>query len=75
MFLRENRIHHNNRLKNKRKYYYHRINNEKQLGKLLHTTQLCSCNMCGNPRKYFNRLTLEEIKNKISFKEYLLEIN
>jgi hypothetical protein len=31
--------------------------------------------MCGNPRKYFNRLTLEEIKNKISFKEYLLEIN
>jgi len=26
------------------------------------TTKLCSCSMCGNPRKYLNELTLQEKK-------------
>jgi hypothetical protein len=27
------------------------------------TTKLCSCRMCGNPRKYFDEPTLQEKKN------------
>lgn len=26
------------------------------------TTKICSCMMCGNPRKYFNVKTFQEIK-------------
>lgn len=34
---------------------------------------VCSCYMCGNPRKYWKEETLQEKKNKYSFKKELLE--
>jgi len=34
--------------------------NPKRLGKLIDTPKPCSCNMCGNARKYFNEETIQE---------------
>lgn len=42
------RRHHTERLKDKRKGY------------LSPKGQVCSCHMCGNPRKHFNELTIQE---------------
>lgn len=28
------------------------------------TTKLCSCSMCGNPRKFFNDKTVQEKRNQ-----------
>ncbi len=36
----------------------------RMIGKKSHSPALCSCWMCGNPRKYFNAKTLQEIKNE-----------
>lgn len=32
----------------------------KQRGKVAHTPQACSCHMCGNPRKHFKDVTVQE---------------
>ena len=32
----------------------------RHLGKLAHARQPCSCAMCGNPRRWFGELTLQE---------------
>lgn len=32
----------------------------KQIGRSAHTATNCSCWMCGNPRKYFGELSLQE---------------
>lgn len=71
------RRHHNARLKQVRKKYYSCRNEPhtpKQLGIYLNTAALCSCWMCGNERKYFNRRTLKEISDiemmKIDLKHY-----
>jgi hypothetical protein len=40
--------------------------NPKRLGKLVDTPKPCSCNMCGNPRKYFNEETMQERRYKDS---------
>jgi len=32
--------------------------------------KLCSCWMCGNPRKYHNELTMQEIKFKLKEDDY-----
>ena len=40
------------------------------------TPKACSCFMCGNPRKYWNEKSREEIISKTSFtneKRYLLQ--
>jgi hypothetical protein len=41
----------------------------------LHTTtgKLCSCPMCGNPRRHFGEETPQEIKNRIDFREEVEE--
>lgn len=36
---------------------------ERQVGRLAHSPELCSCYMCGNPRKHFKQKTLQEIKS------------
>lgn len=47
---------------------YHYFNSEilandpKFVGKLAKTRKPCSCFMCGNPRKYFNEKTINEIR-------------
>lgn len=37
----------------------------------LHTPCRCSCPMCGNPRKFLNEKTLDEVRNEISYEEFL----
>ncbi len=65
------RIHTEERQKNRVKKYiketWCRINGEdlstdiKRVGKQSHVRGICSCWMCGNPRKYWNKKTRQEI--------------
>ena len=36
----------------------------KSIGLKSHTPCGCSCYMCGNPRKYYNEKTIQELKNE-----------
>ncbi len=36
----------------------------RMIGKKSHSPALCSCWMCGNPRKYYNDGTIQEKKNE-----------
>jgi hypothetical protein len=58
------RIHHRERIKNKVKNYHRGAHkdDERYIGILSNTRQPCSCYACGNPRKYSNRLTVQERK-------------
>lgn len=60
--LRSKRIHHNRRLKEKRKHYCNNkgILSDRAVGTLFHSPARCSCFMCGNPRKYFGERTVQE---------------
>jgi hypothetical protein len=33
---------------------------ERMIGKKAHTPAMCSCHMCGNPRKYWKEKTIQE---------------
>jgi len=57
------RIHHRERLKKKRASYYGGWagSSPHRLGMVVTTPTLCSCWMCGNPRKYFGQRTRQEI--------------
>lgn len=58
------RRHHAHRLKAARKSYYagwpSAPKADKALGMLVHTATLCSCPMCGNPRKWQGTPSLQE---------------
>lgn len=61
--LRAVRRHHVARLKKSRASYWsarHKPNSPEQLGKLVQTPAICSCPMCGNPRKYRDLATHQE---------------
>lgn len=36
--------------------------------------QICSCHMCGNPRKYYNDLTFQELKENDRYSDDLKEL-
>lgn len=59
------RRHHHQRLKKSRRYRWGRdLRREPhQLAKVINTPTPCSCPMCGNPRRYFGELTLQERRN------------
>lgn len=38
------------------------------------TPKACSLHCCGNPRKWYKRITKQEARNLLSFKEQLLEL-
>lgn len=43
---------------------------QRGIGKLAHChCKPCSCEMCGNPRKFFNEKTLREKRSDIDLKE------
>jgi hypothetical protein len=48
------KVHHRNRLKRNRRFYWGRnmIENTKPLGFAINTPAPCSCPMCGNSRRY-----------------------
>ncbi|HET8700434.1 MAG TPA: hypothetical protein VFL97_02065 [Nitrococcus sp.] len=61
------RRHHVARLKRNRFDYYggyirrlSKKEQERHLGILSHTARLCSCPMCGNPRRYWKETTMAE---------------
>lgn len=54
------RRHHVQRLKNNRKHYWYGSNSQRLLGILVHTAKICSCYICGNPRKFFKEKTIQE---------------
>ena len=57
--------HHAERVKNKRSRYQNAHTTGKQdvaIGKVACTPAMCSCYMCGNPRKHFSELTHQEKK-------------
>lgn len=62
-------------LKKKRaKYWSNWANSEKGVGKLVHTATNCSCWMCGNPRKFFGELTMQERKHLEKMKDELNDL-
>ena len=70
------RRHHYQRLKRKRRDHYggygrHRTDAQ---GMLANTATLCSCWMCGNPRKYFGEVTRQETLTALNFAEQWDEI-
>lgn len=56
------RRHHKNRMKSKAKKVYHWLT-EKQAIKAADHLKTCSCYMCGNPRKYKEGPTMQELRN------------
>lgn len=64
MSKRAERRHHAERLRAKRKNYLGGNNDDKRLGKLVHTATACSCYMCGNPRRHFNERTIQEKRHE-----------
>ncbi len=63
------------RLKKARKRYWGLKNQEneaKKIGMLLHTPASCSCHMCGNPRKYESKQSIQEQRAN-QFDKYLYE--
>lgn len=66
---REQRFERNARIRQRRKYYYGMSSQwydsypdhaDKIKGMHYQTGTLCSCAMCGNPRKFFGAVTLKE---------------
>lgn len=59
--MRTQRIHHRERLKKSRAMYWRGNASEiTKQGFVVETPKPCSCWMCGNPRKFFKELTLQE---------------
>lgn len=44
---------------------------DKRIGKHLNTAAMCSCHMCGNPRKFFGEPTMQERRHLQLPQEYL----
>lgn len=69
MNKRQVRRSHVKRIKNKRANYYGMTKmSPKQLGCVCNTPQPCSEACCGNPRKFFNEVTMQEKKSAEAFK-------
>jgi hypothetical protein len=54
------RRHHYNRLKKKRGNYWSGDLSEREQGMVVATPRLCSCVMCGNPRRHLGEKTIQE---------------
>jgi hypothetical protein len=56
------RRHHEERIKRRVRNYYGGVHRDdpRRVGQMAHARKLCSCWMCGNPRRYFNEPTLRE---------------
>ena len=59
---RDFKVYHRRRLIKKRRFHWgHQLSKDK-IGFAVNTPTPCSCYMCGNPRKYFGELTIQERK-------------
>jgi len=68
MRSRAERRHHELRVKKRVGNYYggYARDNPRHIGKIAHARRLCSCNLCGNPRRYFGERTLQERRSGIA---------
>lgn len=74
---RQKRFVQNARIKGRVKnllHFSYSSKSDRTLGVLYHTRALCSCYMCGNPRKYDKEITLQEKSSLEFFRIELLEI-
>ncbi len=62
MRSRAARRHHEYRIKRRVETYHggYARGNARDLGRIAHARQSCSCWMCGNPRRHLGELTLQE---------------
>lgn len=70
MRTRQERLHHLERCKLNRKNDFLSGKDSKSQGIHVKTPASCSCWMCGNPRRYFNMPTIQEIKSSLNLKEF-----
>jgi hypothetical protein len=66
------RIHRRRVMRNRKNYYamwVERADAKTVLGRLARTATPCSCAGCGNPRKYFNQKTRQELRSVLSYIE------
>jgi hypothetical protein len=58
------RRHHEERIKLRVRSYYrgYAANDPRHIGKIAHTRRICSCQMCGNPRRYWGQETIQELR-------------
>ena len=58
------RRHHEQRVKRRVAAYYggYARRDPRHIGKIAHARQLCSCWMCGNPRRRLGEPTLQELR-------------
>lgn len=52
------------RLKAKRRRYYNGARDERELGRWVWTATVCSCWMCGNPRRFSGERTVQKRRAK-----------
>jgi hypothetical protein len=60
--------HHRQRLKNNRSFHFGRYLKKIENSMVVNTPTPCSCWMCGNERRYFKKLTMQELKSLDYFK-------
>ena len=62
MHSRAMRRHHEARMKTRVRSYYggYARHIPRSIGRIAHARQLCSCFMCGNPRRHYGGGTLQE---------------
>lgn len=69
---RSERRRHEQRLKRRVRAYYGEVavDNPRHLGRIAHARQLCSCSMCGNPRRRLGEKTIVEQATAESEREW-----
>jgi hypothetical protein len=68
MRSRAERRHHEFHVKQRVRSYYggYAKDDPRHIGKIAHARRLCSCNLCGNPRRYFGEETMQERRSGIA---------
>lgn len=62
MSISENRFQVERIRSRKKNYKSYNVVTNSNIGRLVRTPSACSCWMCGNPRKFFGELTVQEKK-------------
>lgn len=68
---RAERRHHSKRMKAKARRFARRDNfrDPENMARIHNHLALCSCHLCGNPRKHWNELTIQEKRQEAVLKE------
>jgi len=58
------RRHHEQRIKTRVRNYYSgmAVGSPRHTGRIAHARRLCSCWKCGNPRRYWREVTVQEMR-------------